>query len=201
LTILKTIGHIRGVPQRSVRNQLVEQAEDVFRRRGFHGASVQDITTAAGVPKGSFYNHFESKQALAAEIAGRYARATDLSMLGFEGDHPLKRLRAHFADQVQRVAGTGTEFGCLFGTFAAESPSSGEQVTEAVAAGLETWTSAVAATIEAAQLAGEITAKRPARELATLLIDTFEGAALRVKVTGDATLPMTHIDVLLDALS
>jgi TetR/AcrR family transcriptional regulator, transcriptional repressor for nem operon len=184
-----------------VRNQLVEHAEDVFRRRGFHGASVQDITTAAGVPKGSFYNHFDSKQALAAEITGQYARATDLSMLGAEGAHPLARLRAHFAGQIERVTETGTEFGCLFGTFAAESPSSGEQVTQAVAAGLDAWTSAVEATIEAAQRAGEITSKRPARQLAMLLIDAFEGGALRVKVTGDATISMTHIDILLEALS
>lgn len=173
----------------------------MFRRQGFHGASVQDIVTAAGVPKGSFYNHFESKQALAAEIAGRYAEATDLSMLGSEGAHPLERLRAHFAGQIERVVDTGTEFGCLFGTFAAESPSSGEQVRQAVAAGLDVWTSAVEATLEAAQQAGEITSKRPARELARLLIDSFEGGALRAKVTGDATISMTHIDILLEALS
>jgi TetR/AcrR family transcriptional regulator, transcriptional repressor for nem operon len=40
-------------------------------RRGFNATSVQDITDAAGAPKGSFYNHFESKDALAAEVVGR----------------------------------------------------------------------------------------------------------------------------------
>lgn len=173
----------------------------MFRRRGYHGASVQDITTAAGVPKGSFYNHFDSKQALAAEIAVRYAQATDLSTLGFDGPHPVERLRAHFAAQVLRVVETGTEYGCLFGTFAADSPSSGEQVTQAVAGGLDAWTEAVAATVEAAQQSGEISSKRPPRELATMLIDAFEGGALRAKVTGDSTTPMTHIDIILEALS
>jgi TetR/AcrR family transcriptional regulator, transcriptional repressor for nem operon len=40
--------------------------------RGFNAVGVQDITDAAGVPKGSFYNHFESKEALGAEVVERY---------------------------------------------------------------------------------------------------------------------------------
>lgn len=183
-----------------MKNQLVERAEDVFRRRGFHGASVQDITTAAGVPKGSFYNHFESKQALAAEITRRYVQATDLSMLGAEGERPIERLRAHFAGQAQRTAGTGVEFGCLLGTFASDSPSSGEQVRGAVLGGLDAWTAAVAETVGAAQRLGEIASSRPAEELAALLIDAFEGGALRAKVTGDLSLMTRNVNNLLDLL-
>ncbi|MFC9289092.1 TetR/AcrR family transcriptional regulator [Streptomyces sp. NPDC057052] len=43
-------------------DRLIKHAEDVFRRKGFHGASVQDITRAAGVPKGLFYNHFATSR-------------------------------------------------------------------------------------------------------------------------------------------
>ena len=41
----------------------------MFHTRGFNGCSVQDIVDAAGVPKGSFYNHFDSKEALGVEAA------------------------------------------------------------------------------------------------------------------------------------
>jgi AcrR family transcriptional regulator len=49
---------------KDVRERLLEAGVATFRQRGFNGCSVQDITEAAGVPKGSFYNHFESKEDL-----------------------------------------------------------------------------------------------------------------------------------------
>src|SRR5258708_4888280 len=51
---------------KDVRERLLEAGVATFHRLGFNGCSVQDITEAAGVPKGSFYNHFESKEALGA---------------------------------------------------------------------------------------------------------------------------------------
>ena len=44
----------------------------MFSKSGFNGCSVQDITECAGVPKGSFYNHFDSKEALAAAALEHY---------------------------------------------------------------------------------------------------------------------------------
>ena len=114
------------MPQRSVREQLIEHAEDVFRQQGFSAASVQDLTVAARVPKGSFYNHFASKQDLAREILTRYVRATDTSMLADEGLPARERIRRHFAGQVERTMRTGLEFGCLLGTLSAESPAAGQ---------------------------------------------------------------------------
>ncbi|MDX6229733.1 MAG: TetR/AcrR family transcriptional regulator, transcriptional repressor for nem operon [Frankiales bacterium] len=188
------------MPQVSVRDKLVETAEEVFRRRGFNGASVQDITSAAGVPKGSFYSHFDSKQAMAAEIMARYARATDVSDL--VGDGPaLPRLRAHFTAQAARTQATGSEFGCLLGTFAADVPTTGDQVRAAVRDGLDRWTDAVAATISSGQDSGEITSLQPAGQLAAFLIDAFEGGALRAKVSGDLAAVAGHLDIAMAALT
>src|SRR5204862_8188502 len=60
------------VPRSSVREELLSAGLETLHRRGFNATSVQDITDAAGAPKGSFYNHFESKEALAAEAVRRY---------------------------------------------------------------------------------------------------------------------------------
>ena len=108
-----------------LREQLIEHAEDVFRRQGFSAASVQDLTVAAGVPKGSFYNHFASKQDLAREILLRYVGATDTSMLADKELPPRERIRRHFAGQIDRTMRTGLEFGCLLGTLSAESTAAG----------------------------------------------------------------------------
>lgn len=69
-----------------------------FIQRGYNACSVEDITIAARVPKGSFYNHFKSKQSLAAEIVTEYGKSTtDRSVLTNSTIAPLTRLKKHFA--------------------------------------------------------------------------------------------------------
>ncbi|GAB1340647.1 TetR/AcrR family transcriptional regulator [Streptomyces sp. E-15] len=189
------------MPQVSVKGKLIAQAETVFRRQGFNGASVQDITGAAGVPKGSFYNHFKSKQELAAEIVRRYSGATDFSMLGQEDGRPVReRLRAHFASQAQRTSSTGVEFGCLLVTMASETPTAGEEVGSAVRGGFSAWADMLAEVIRQGQQTGEIRSREPASDLAAFLIDAFEGGALRGKATDDATASMRSLDLALNVL-
>ncbi len=68
------------------RGQVLASASELFRARGFDGVAVGDIMKAAGFTHGGFYNHFESKEALAAEalaaafdqMAGQRARSRDL---------------------------------------------------------------------------------------------------------------------------
>ncbi|MGR6973622.1 TetR/AcrR family transcriptional regulator [Streptomyces cynarae] len=189
------------MPQVSVKAKLIEHAETVFRRQGFNGASVQDITSAAGVPKGSFYNHFKSKQELAAEIVRRYSGATDFSMLEDRGGRTaVESLRAHFASQAERISSTGVEYGCLLVTMASETPTAGAEVGSAVRGSLTGWIDAVAEVIEQGRKAGEIRSSEPARDLAAFLIDAFEGGALRGKATGDPTASMRSLDLALNSL-
>ncbi|MGC0379717.1 TetR/AcrR family transcriptional regulator [Streptomyces sp. SAI-229] len=187
------------MPQPSARNKLLEHAEAVFLRKGFNGASVQDITRAAGVPKGSFYNHFASKQDLAVEIVQRYARGTDLSPLK-GNDSAVGRLRAYLLGELERTRTTGVEFGCLLGTFASDSATAGDRVRQAVGEALASRTNSLARTIGEGQTAGDITASRPARVLAAFLIDALEGALLRAKTTVDQSIAAEEIDIALDAL-
>ncbi|MGV9355422.1 TetR/AcrR family transcriptional regulator [Streptomyces misionensis] len=187
------------MPQVSARNKLLEHAEDVFRRKGFHAASVQDITAAAATPKGSFYNHFASKQQLAAEIVHRYARATDYSAL--HTDRPaLERLHAHLTGQLERIRETGVQYGCLLGTFAGDGPAAGEEVRRTVRVALNTWADRISLTVEQGQAAGEITTRRPAKVLAGFLVDVLEGAILRARAVGDQAAAVEEIGVALDAL-
>jgi TetR/AcrR family transcriptional regulator, transcriptional repressor for nem operon len=70
------------LPRPSTRNAILEAGMKLFNERGFSACSVQDITDAADVPKGSFYNHFKSKEALAAELVTEYGKGvTDRSIL------------------------------------------------------------------------------------------------------------------------
>lgn len=188
------------MPQVSVRGKLVEHAETVFRRQGFNGASVADITNAANVPKGSFYNHFKSKEELAAEIVRRYSRGTDVSMLGTEGVSAMERLRAHFTAQASRTNSTGVEYGCLLMTMASEGPVVGDEVGTVVRRSIAAWIGVLAPVIEEGQRSGEITSEEPASDLAAFLIDAFEGAGLRGKATQNEAAAMRSLNLALNAI-
>ena len=86
------------MPRHNVREQIVEAGLKTLLQKGFNACGVRDITDAAGVPTGSFYNHFESKEALGAEIVERYASVNSRhKALKDKTLPPLERLKRHFA--------------------------------------------------------------------------------------------------------
>jgi TetR/AcrR family transcriptional repressor of nem operon len=121
------------VAQRNFKEQLVEAGSRVLFEKGFHAASVNDIVAEAGVPKGSFYNHFESKEALALEVVRRYAASYDTESLRSGDGRPLTRLRAHFEAIVERTAARGVTLGSLLGNFSTELASHSPAIREYVA--------------------------------------------------------------------
>ena len=87
------------MPKPNVREQLLEAGLRTLHTQGFNGCAVQDITQAAGVPKGSFYNHFASKEAFGAEVVDVYfdSGLSELrALLTNEKVPPLERLRSYF---------------------------------------------------------------------------------------------------------
>lgn len=172
------------MPQVSVKGEIVEAATSVFRRSGFHGASIQDIAVVAGVPKGSVYNHFTSKVDLARVVVQRYAEGTSTGLL--KGDSPaLIRIRAHLEAELTRTRESGLEFGCLLGNMAQELGDEGlAELREVVDASFKGWINALAEAIDEAQQTHEIASTLEAHALAGLIIDALEGTALRTKALG-----------------
>src|SRR5580700_1948454 len=105
----------------SVKEQIVQAGLKILLQKGFNGVGVQEITETAGVPKGSFYNHFESKEALGAEIVERYGmNSTRRALLLDKNVPPLQRLRMHFEALNDAFIKSKFERGCLLGNFSAE---------------------------------------------------------------------------------
>ncbi len=62
----------------STRDHLVEVGLELMRKHGYGATGLQEILQAAGVPKGSFYHHFDSKEEFTAAVVERYAELTGL---------------------------------------------------------------------------------------------------------------------------
>jgi TetR/AcrR family transcriptional regulator, transcriptional repressor for nem operon len=165
----------------SARNAIVESGTELFIERGFNGCSVQDITDSAGVPKGSFYNHFKSKEALAAEIVTAYGKgSTDRSILTNPEVPALIRLKKHFAALNEYFSRCNE--GCLVGKFMAEVSDDTPQIRARLLGVLGLWSEQISTAIAAGQAEGSIRQDLKADELAAFLIDSYEGAILRTRV-------------------
>jgi TetR/AcrR family transcriptional regulator, transcriptional repressor for nem operon len=167
----------------NVRQKIVDAGLKVLIQKGFNGSGVQDITAAAGVPKGSFYNHFESKEALGAEIVERYARESPRrKALKDTTLPPLERLRRHFAGLNKMYADLGYGRGCLLGNFSAELSDQSPLIRERLGALSASWTKDIEDAVRDAQADGSVSSATDPADLAAFLLDAYEGALLRARV-------------------
>ena len=165
----------------SLKEQLVTRSAPVFLERGYNAASVNDIVQAAGVPKGSFYNHFASKEQLAVEVLGRYVDDLGLRELADPDGSPLEQIRAHLTANIAAREAAGIQYGCLLGNFSTDAVALNEGLREAVTSGFSMWTDAMAAAIGRAQGAGEIRNGADPHTLARYVVSSFEGAIAQAK--------------------
>jgi len=174
------------MPRPNLREQILSAGYETLYAKGFNGASVQDIAEAADVPKGSFYNHFDSKEALGLAVVDEYvARCAPLrGILNDRTLPPLSRLRAHFEALNDASAGHGQR-GCLLGNFGCELSNQSAEIRGRVAAAFDNWAGALARVIDEAQREGHVAKDLDAKTLAAFVIDAWEGAVLRAKVEGD----------------
>jgi len=173
------------MPRPSLKENVVAAALGQFHRRGYNGSGVKDITDAAGLPKGSFYNYFASKEEMAVEALRRYGAGRELGRLKDPSLPPLARLRAHFVFLAEDIERVGVECGCMFGNFATEIAGLNPVLREAVADGFGRWVEAVTETLREAVAAGELDADRDVDLIARTLVRGWEGSVLHAKVTGE----------------
>jgi TetR/AcrR family transcriptional regulator, transcriptional repressor for nem operon len=178
-------GHIKHMGNANIRERLLDAGLETLHRRGFNGCGVQEITEHAGVPKGSFYNHFASKEALGAAVLERYweQRAESvLRLLEETNVGPRERLRRYFSILAANMAKRSYRSGCLIGNLGAELSDQSELVRDSLVTVFAGWTKAIEACIREAQRMGEVRVDCDAAVLASFLIDAWEGAVLRAKV-------------------
>jgi TetR/AcrR family transcriptional repressor of nem operon len=160
----------------------------VLFRRGYHGSGIRDVVAEAGVPQGSFTNHFRSKEAFALEVLDDYfdhTRKLVDEALGDRSRSPRERLRRYLDIVTDRFASDQFTRGCLIGDFSLETSQVSEPLRQRLREIYAEWLRPFAACIAEAQSAGEISDRFPPEDLADFLLSSWEGAILRMKVERD----------------
>ena len=171
------------MPKANNRQQILDAALAIFHENGFNGTSVNDIVARAGVPKGSFYNHFKSKDALGIEILEAYWESNSLSRTKLLNPNiPAKdRLKEYLASVGYH------ECGCLIGNFSGEVANL-DLFRNKLSTLINTWKVHIASCIKDGQNEGTIVAETAADDLADYVVSCLQGSVLTAKVNQDPSL-------------
>ncbi|MEV0460026.1 TetR/AcrR family transcriptional regulator [Catellatospora methionotrophica] len=173
------------------RNKILEAAKTLIEQRGYSALGVAEICTAAGVPKGSFYHFFASKQALALTVIDEHwaAQRQQWSELLDSGREPLQRLADLFeaTEEFQRAAlrQEGMVVGCMFGNLASELSSQVPEIRDRLQEIFETQIDMIEKVVAEAKAAGQTGPAVDTREAARSIVAQIEGRVLLAKLLND----------------
>jgi TetR/AcrR family transcriptional repressor of nem operon len=184
----------------SLREDIIEAALEQFHSRGFNAAGVKDITDRAGAPKGSFYNHFDSKEALAVVAVERYAERSRLEDLADRSVAPLTRLRRHFELLRARAEEHGFTRGCLLGNLGAEVADHSDVLRAAVEQNLARWTELITEALAEAQQTGSLRAQLDPQATARFLLSAWEGTLISARAERSAAAFDSFFDLVFGTL-
>ncbi|MEO1016488.1 MAG: TetR family transcriptional regulator C-terminal domain-containing protein [Pseudomonadota bacterium] len=168
-----------------IRDRILMNGLPLMAERGFNGVGIKDIVAAAGVPKGSFYYYFDSKDAFSVAAVQAYAAEGAFMRAKFLSDQtqpPLDRIKAYFEALVDLFAAKSFREGCFLGAMGTETADHSEGVREALDSSFRLWREDIARTLQEAAAAGDIPIEIDPQDLADLLINGWEGALIRMKV-------------------
>ena len=172
------------MPKPSHREKILHEGLKVVHENGFANASVRDIVRAAGVPQGSFTNHFGSKEAFGLEVIDLYfANSLEIFARTLRNDElpPLQRLRKYIDEGKNRLNQSQMRTGCLFGNFTAEASEHSEAIRHRLLEIFGEVRNSIAYCLRAAVKAGELRPSLDCDEMAAFIVSSLQGANLMAK--------------------
>jgi TetR/AcrR family transcriptional regulator, transcriptional repressor for nem operon len=168
---------------RLARERLLDAGVATLTRKGFHGTGLKELLEQEKIPKGSFYNYFESKDEFGAAAIAHYAAGLGLALDRALADaaSPLQGLRLFFEQRMAHFAAERFLTGCLVANLGAElddNPVCGPALQSAS----NVWRSGLARALADAQRTGTVRQDLAATEMADLLSDAWEGALIRMRI-------------------
>lgn len=181
------------------RQKILNEGLKVVHQQGFGGASVRDIVQAAGVPQGSFTNHFASKEAFGLEVLDLYFTSThDLLEATLRNDalRPLARLRDFIGANRDRLSEEGMENGCLYSNMSGEAVDHSEPIRIKLDGIFDQVRKALSYCLCAAMAAGELPKSIDPESVAEFIVGGLQGAIMLSKVQRSAV-PVERFEQLL----
>jgi len=200
---MKTTSHCETP---DVRENILANGQRIIAGKGFSAVGINEILTAAGVPKGSFYHYFGSKDAFGEALLDHYFEdylAELDATLSQPGLNMAERLMSYWQGWRDAQSFQHCQGKCLAVKLGAEVPDLSESMRLALQLGTSGIVRRLAKAIEVGAEEGSLSIEGSAQNLAQALYQLWLGASVMVKIGRDtqpfetamlATRQMLHLD-------
>lgn len=170
------------------KQRMLEVGLAMLLKHGYNDLGIQSVLEATDTPKGSFYHHFKDKEDFALQVVDAYMEQVHAGLdhcLGDETRTPVERVRYFFEMTEQKYREEGY-MGCLLGGLGQELSGVSEVFRRKIEDCFSQIAGRIAVCLDTARKSGEIPGDTDTGRMAGLLIDCWEGAALRSRLRGNA---------------
>lgn len=185
------------------KQRLLDAGLAMLLKHGYNDLGIEALLLATGTPKGSFYHHFKDKEDFALQIIDQYMAHVHEGLDAALGDtswSPLDRVRRFF-ELTRRSYRKEGYLGCLLGGLGQELSGVSTRFRRRIDECFCVIGERIAACLEEARQRGDIPADSDPRHMASLLVDCWEGAALRSRLRGSPAPLKAMLDFYFKPLS
>ncbi len=170
----------------NTRDTIINAGIGIFLEKGYNGAGLKEILDAANVPKGSFYHFFKNKEAFGKEALNYYSEQFTPVLQQFFVESklsPLARFEAFFAAMTELFnTEKNCKGGCLVGNLAQELADVNDELRQCILQIMQSWSRYFKNNLDAAVKAGELANDTDTQALAEFILNSWEGALLKMKI-------------------
>lgn len=171
--------------KKDTRSEIIRIGTELISRQGYNATGIEMVLKEAGVPKGSFYHYFKSKEEFGLAVMDVFADYYSQRMTALLQDaalSPLTRIRTLLQGSLERFSRNQCSKGCLIGNLGQEMADQNERFRARLDEIFDDWRKLFAGCLAEAQTAKELDSRLDAEALASFILSGWEGAILRAKV-------------------
>ncbi len=157
----------------------------LINKKGYNGVGIKEVLDEAQIPKGSFYHYFQSKEDFGLEVIKRYSEKTLAFLRSHLADHTISskdRLVLFFDEMRDIYVKKEYNDGCLLGNSATELADVNKHFSSLLETEFLKYENIFEECIQQGMEEGEIHTDKSAKTIAAFILNSFEGALLRMKV-------------------
>jgi TetR/AcrR family transcriptional repressor of nem operon len=185
--------------KKDTRSDIIKIGTELISRQGYNATGIDMVLKEAGVPKGSFYHYFKSKEEFGLavmDVFADYYSQRMTTLLQETSLSPLTRIRKLLEGSLQRFSNNQCSKGCLIGNLGQEMADQNERFRARLDEIFAVWKQLFAACLQEAQTAQELDSRVNADAMASFILSGWEGAILRAKVMKSPQPLQDFIEVL-----
>jgi TetR/AcrR family transcriptional repressor of nem operon len=169
----------------NTREEIIRKGAELIHSQGYKATGIQQILDVVGVPKGSFYFYFKSKDDFGRAVIDHFTETIGAIFTGYLRDTritPLARLNKLLNNYESAFKRSGATLGCPIGNLSLELADANEELRKCLQVAVEGCIAQIEFCLEEAKHSGQLPSEMNTADTARLIFHGLEGAILHMKV-------------------